>query len=160
MSIHQLEFNETPYLSGAGGGTRTHTTFYGPRILSPVRLPFRHTGNLVVHARVLIPDLALVRLQRGSRVLVPLQIPASVTMIPTSKPSAPASAACAELGGGNHYFVVKRHVDVGNNDYTVFRSLTVFATPFSRARAILALATRCGNASWRLSGDSRPRASR
>ena len=32
---------------GAGGGTRTHTTFYGPRILSPVRLPFRHTGNLM-----------------------------------------------------------------------------------------------------------------
>jgi hypothetical protein len=32
--------------AGAGGGTRTHTTFYGPRILSPVRLPFRHTGNL------------------------------------------------------------------------------------------------------------------
>jgi hypothetical protein len=31
---------------GAGGGTRTHTTFYGPRILSPVRLPFRHTGIL------------------------------------------------------------------------------------------------------------------
>ena len=30
--------------TGAGGGTRTHTTFYGPRILSPVRLPFRHTG--------------------------------------------------------------------------------------------------------------------
>jgi len=29
---------------GAGGETRTHTTFYGPRILSPVRLPFRHTG--------------------------------------------------------------------------------------------------------------------
>ena len=29
---------------GAGGGTRTRTTFYGPRILSPVRLPFRHTG--------------------------------------------------------------------------------------------------------------------
>lgn len=33
---------------GAGGGTRTHTTFYGPRILSPVRLPFRHTGNLML----------------------------------------------------------------------------------------------------------------
>src|SRR5438067_699696 len=32
-------------LDGAGGGTRTHTAFYGPRILSPVRLPFRHTGN-------------------------------------------------------------------------------------------------------------------
>ena len=32
--------------SGAGGGTRTRTTFYSPRILSPVRLPFRHTGNL------------------------------------------------------------------------------------------------------------------
>ena len=31
---------------GAGGGTRTRTTFYGPRILSPVRLPFRHTGNI------------------------------------------------------------------------------------------------------------------
>ena len=31
--------------AGAGGETRTHTTFYGPRILSPVRLPFRHTGN-------------------------------------------------------------------------------------------------------------------
>src|SRR5207253_494340 len=30
---------------GAGGGTRTHTAFYGPRILSPVRLPFRHTGK-------------------------------------------------------------------------------------------------------------------
>ena len=31
--------------TGAGGETRTHTTFYGPRILSPVRLPFRHTGG-------------------------------------------------------------------------------------------------------------------
>ena len=31
---------------GAGGGTRTRTTFYSHRILSPVRLPFRHTGNL------------------------------------------------------------------------------------------------------------------
>ena len=31
-------------LVGAGGGTRTRTTFYGPGILSPVRLPFRHTG--------------------------------------------------------------------------------------------------------------------
>src|SRR5436190_6231370 len=30
---------------GAGGRTRTDTTFYGPRILSPVRLPFRHTGR-------------------------------------------------------------------------------------------------------------------
>ena len=30
---------------GAGGRTRTDTTFYGPRILSPVRLPFRHTGK-------------------------------------------------------------------------------------------------------------------
>lgn len=29
---------------GASGGTRTHTTFYGPGILSPVRLPFRHAG--------------------------------------------------------------------------------------------------------------------
>ena len=31
---------------GAGGRTRTDTTFYGPRILSPVRLPFRHTGSI------------------------------------------------------------------------------------------------------------------
>ena len=31
--------------SGARGRTRTDTTFYGPRILSPVRLPFRHTGS-------------------------------------------------------------------------------------------------------------------
>ncbi len=30
---------------GAGGRTRTDTTVKGPRILSPVRLPFRHTGN-------------------------------------------------------------------------------------------------------------------
>jgi hypothetical protein len=37
--------------TGAGGGTRTHTTFYGPRILSPVRLPFRHTG---FHGKTLI----------------------------------------------------------------------------------------------------------
>ncbi len=34
------------YQVGAGGGTRTHTTFYSPRILSPVRLPFRHTGKV------------------------------------------------------------------------------------------------------------------
>lgn len=32
--------------SGAGGRTRTDTSFYGPRILSPVRLPFRHTRQL------------------------------------------------------------------------------------------------------------------
>ena len=31
--------------AGAGGGTRTRTAFYGPGILSPVRLPFRHTGK-------------------------------------------------------------------------------------------------------------------
>ena len=30
---------------GADGRTRTDTTFYSPRILSPVRLPFRHTGK-------------------------------------------------------------------------------------------------------------------
>ncbi len=30
---------------GTGGRTRTDTTFKGPRILSPVRLPFRHTGK-------------------------------------------------------------------------------------------------------------------
>ena len=35
-------------IHGAGGGTRTRTTFYGPRILSPVRLPFRHTGNALL----------------------------------------------------------------------------------------------------------------
>ena len=31
---------------GAGGRTRTDTGCYTPRILSPVRLPFRHTGNV------------------------------------------------------------------------------------------------------------------
>jgi hypothetical protein len=31
--------------TGAGGGTRTRTSCYGPRILSPVRLPFRHSGK-------------------------------------------------------------------------------------------------------------------
>src|SRR5690349_2628406 len=38
-------------LGGAGGRTRTDTAFYSPRILSPVRLPFRHTGNtnLLMH---------------------------------------------------------------------------------------------------------------
>src|SRR6266704_2873750 len=36
---------------GAGGGTRTHTAFYSPRILSPVRLPFRHTGSLCFYGR-------------------------------------------------------------------------------------------------------------
>ena len=41
-SNHLILLSETAI--GAGGGTRTHTTFYGPRILSPVRLPFRHTG--------------------------------------------------------------------------------------------------------------------
>ena len=36
---------------GAGGRTRTDTTFYGPRILSPVRLPFRHTGGVLWRLR-------------------------------------------------------------------------------------------------------------
>lgn len=38
---------QKPQKRGAGGGTRTRTTFYGPGILSPVRLPFRHTGEPV-----------------------------------------------------------------------------------------------------------------
>ncbi len=43
---------------GAGGGTRTHTACYGPRILSPVRLPFRHTGNrLILGASALVNQL-------------------------------------------------------------------------------------------------------
>ena len=37
---------DSPGKHGAGGGTRTRTTFYGLRILSPVRLPFRHTGYI------------------------------------------------------------------------------------------------------------------
>ena len=36
--------NSIIIMLGAGGGTRTRTTFYSPGILSPVRLPFRHTG--------------------------------------------------------------------------------------------------------------------
>lgn len=31
--------------AGAGGGTRTHTANTGQGILSPLRLPFRHTGR-------------------------------------------------------------------------------------------------------------------
>ena len=38
---------------GAGGGTRTRTTFYSPGILSPVRLPFRHTGNILAQTQPL-----------------------------------------------------------------------------------------------------------
>ena len=45
FEINKTIVNTIDYPFGAGGGTRTHTTFYGPRILSPVRLPFRHTGN-------------------------------------------------------------------------------------------------------------------
>jgi hypothetical protein len=41
-SLHPAEIQQVKI--GAGGGTRTRTTFYSPRILSPVRLPFRHTG--------------------------------------------------------------------------------------------------------------------
>ena len=65
---------------GAGGGTRTHTTFYSPGILSPVRLPFRHTGNLIVQRRVLILGLALPRQVAwcSRRSLKPLQHPAIV----------------------------------------------------------------------------------
>ena len=35
---------EIPYLNGAEGGTRTHTTLSGQRILSPLCLPFHHSG--------------------------------------------------------------------------------------------------------------------
>jgi hypothetical protein len=41
---------------GAGGRTRTDTTFYGPRILSPVRLPFRHTGNCLTATTYVVFD--------------------------------------------------------------------------------------------------------
>src|SRR5437867_12752698 len=40
-----FDIRPSTFPPGAGGGTRTHTAFYGPRILSPVRLPFRHTGK-------------------------------------------------------------------------------------------------------------------
>ena len=36
-------------LVGTGGGTRTHTEIALQRILSPLRLPFRHTGGLRLH---------------------------------------------------------------------------------------------------------------
>ena len=39
--------NKLVLSSGAGGRGRTDTSCYGPRILSPVRLPFRHTGIIV-----------------------------------------------------------------------------------------------------------------
>src|SRR5262245_24555755 len=46
LSPNANNYIKQPEKSGAGGGTRTRTTFYGPRILSPARLPFRHTGNM------------------------------------------------------------------------------------------------------------------
>jgi hypothetical protein len=36
--VKEIRFRHAPLLCGADGGTRTHTAF-GPRILSPVRLP-------------------------------------------------------------------------------------------------------------------------
>lgn len=44
-------------LADAPGGSRTHTTVTGHRILSPKRLPFRH-GGLVVAARACVARLA------------------------------------------------------------------------------------------------------
>jgi hypothetical protein len=53
-----FQFAREDYLyTGAGGGTRTRTTFYGPGILSPVRLPFRHTGNASFIRDTQIPSL-------------------------------------------------------------------------------------------------------
>src|SRR5688500_16471281 len=58
---------------GAGGGTRTRTTFYSPGILSPVRLPFRHTGNTIISYLQYKPRDYL----RLARYLVPMQSAAS-----------------------------------------------------------------------------------
>ena len=46
---------------GAGGRTRTDTAFYGPRILSPVRLPFRHTGMLCCRQQTTKPGQGCAR---------------------------------------------------------------------------------------------------
>ena len=63
---------------GAGGETRTHTTFYGPRILSPVRLPFRHTGAPCANASRDSPRRKVRTSWHGScRVSQAAEIPAS-----------------------------------------------------------------------------------
>jgi hypothetical protein len=36
------------FIEGADDGIRTHTPIYRKRILSPLRLPFRHIGTLNV----------------------------------------------------------------------------------------------------------------
>ncbi len=64
--------------TGAGGETRTHTTFYGPRILSPVRLPFRHTGTRCANASRDSPRRKVRTSWHGScRVSQAAEIPAS-----------------------------------------------------------------------------------
>ena len=50
---------------GAGGRGRTDTGCYAPRILSPVRLPFRHTGILFVQLFCLECLISLVKSEIG-----------------------------------------------------------------------------------------------
>ena len=38
---------QKPFIFNAGGGTRTRTAPSGQRILSPLRLPFRHPGAII-----------------------------------------------------------------------------------------------------------------
>lgn len=70
-----------PNRAGAGGGTRTHTRlFKGPRILSPVRLPFRHTGAFAtnrVHLQAVrsSPCNPLYRIKRPTYFLIFAKVP-------------------------------------------------------------------------------------
>lgn len=70
-----------PNQAGAGGGTRTHTPFYGPRILSPVRLPFRHTGAFATNrVRTCKPSVARpanppYRIKRPAHFLIFAKVP-------------------------------------------------------------------------------------
>ena len=74
---------------GAGGGTRTRTGVSSQRILSPLRLPFRHPGvprtsqvdASVSHRRL---DAALVRARSASRSRL---IAGSLVLIPPVSPS-------------------------------------------------------------------------
>ena len=59
------------------GGTRTRTTLSGQRILSPLRLPFRHIG---VRQQASVPRAAFLQAQNGyfqKQSLVSVTVPAT-----------------------------------------------------------------------------------
>jgi hypothetical protein len=102
---------------GAGGRTRTGTTFYGPRILSPVRLPFRHTGNLdsiefliVHHSQLNIATLAWYADRPSLFVAILIRV-TSIRRFSTS-----ASSAIRGLWERNRTFVARIAMETDGGD--------------------------------------------